>query len=175
MKLVSILSIVTFSLGCASMPGGVTSSTSSYDGAKIVSMKPGWATLTEGGAALKVGARHSSTMDADTAVLTVRLDVIRNFSSERPNLFIKVDQAETKLSPIFPNTECNISSSTDVAHCFQEYKVPMSLIQQMTTATTVRFRLLMRDNAYVEGGLDGKGPTTAHKGLTEFLSKVKSN
>lgn len=155
-------------LGCSTMPGGVSINKSSYDGATEIHMLPGWA-----GSDLKLGVWRTSKMDPNTAILVVRIDLIQNFSTKMPNLFIKIDGVETKFSSKNKTTECHVSSASDTGHCLQEYVVSMQLIENMVHAKEVKIKLHLSDSDYAEGNLDSSGPTTAKKGLIDFLAHTQ--
>jgi hypothetical protein len=170
---ITVAAMISLLVGCASMPGGVSSSKSSYDNSKEVVLEPGWATEGFSGS-LKIGALKTSKMSAEDAVLVVRNDLIKNFASATPNLFIKVDSVEHKLSPLVNNTDCEISSSSDVAHCIESYPIKIALIEEMINAKEVKIKLNLSDS-YVEGSLYRDGMSSAKKGLKDFLAKVKQD
>jgi len=159
---------------CASMglPGGVSVRQSDYDNTKLIYMNPGWANNDMGGT-LKIGARKNSKMLPNEAILIVRNDVIGNFSFSQPNLFIKIDGEETKLSPIERTTEITLASQTDPAHSSQEYSVDMAFIKKMLSAKDVKFKLNLEGNYFVEGSLWRDGWSTAKSGLIDFVANVE--
>lgn len=174
MRILVILASMSL-VSCASLmpsttPGSVTSSTSDYDGTIQTSAAPSWA----GGIGnIKVGAFKTSKMDKDEALLVVQNDDIKNFAFQHPNFFVKIDGVETPMSPIDKNSECNISTSTNVAHCQQNYRVKLSFLEKMVNAKSVKFKLLLRDNTYVTGNLDRSGWTTAKTVLVDFLKEIE--
>jgi hypothetical protein len=167
---------VIYGTGCAtlmgsSMPGGVSVSKSTYDGSTELYLNPGWANSDMYGT-LKIGARKTSKMTPTQVLLIVRNDIIKNFDFSQPNFFVKIDGTETKLSSIANNSDCSISSRSDVAHCFQEYLVELSFIEKMLAAKDVQYKLNLQGNTYVEGSLINSGMTTARTGLKDFMERV---
>lgn len=162
-----ILSFVLFALGCASIPGVpgyISKSKNDYDGKTQIYMQPGWA------GDILVGALWNEDLGEDV-LLEVRNNTIKNFSFEHPNLAVKIDGTETKLSPISKETNCEVSSSTSDAHCSQRYRVKLDFIRKMESAKSVKFRLDLRDS-FVTGNLDMDSPTTARFTMDEFLKAV---
>jgi hypothetical protein len=168
----SLSGCVTMMMG-ASLPGGVSVTKSAYDGTTEIYMNPGWANNDLSGT-IKIGARKNSKMSANEVLLIVRNDMIKNFHFTVPNFFTKINGIETKLSPIDFKTQCEIGNQIDGAHCYQEYRVEMSFIEQMLASTDVQFKLILNENSYVEGSLKNSGMTTARSGLQDFVEKVKT-
>lgn len=157
--------------GCATlmpnMPGAVKETKSEYDGMKMLTLNPGWA------GDLKLGAYKTSKMNTDEVFLIVRNDSIKNFDFNHPNLFIKIDGDEKKLSPVSKKTDCDVSSSSDVAHCTQHYKVKITFLEKLLNAKDVKIKLNLTDS-FNTGNLDMDGVSTAKRGLNEFVVKAKA-
>lgn len=171
----ALLVAIAGATGCAlmgaSIPGGIAVVDSSYDGTREIYMNPGWANNDLSGS-LKIGARKNSKMAPGEAILIVRNDMIRNFSSGE-NFFVKIDGKERRFSPISAHSECAISTKSDTAHCSQEYYVEMAYFEQMIASKDVQFKLLLRDGLYSEGSLKNSGVSTARSGIQDFLAKVQ--
>ena len=143
------------------MPGSMVKNTDDYSGTTSYYVHPGWV-----GNKLKLGARYDKSMK-DEIILIVRNDMIRNFSSKKPNLFIKINGKEIELSPVGDRTECSTGSSVDIAHCYQEYLLSVGLVKQILEAKDFRIKLLLRDGIYVSDTAKNTD------GMTSFYDGVK--
>jgi hypothetical protein len=172
MKLISLIVASFLICSCTtlmpSFPGAVTKNTSDYDGTTSITLNPGWA------GNLKIGVRTNSKLPKDKAILIVRSDLIKNFDSRHPNFFVKIAGEEKGLSPLSRNTECEISSSSDVAHCTQEYMIEIAYLKTLLESKDVKFKLNLRDS-YLTGNLNKSGPTTARSGLSNFFKELNAS
>lgn len=173
-----VLTLFTLmSMGCSVLrgPGYVSTDVSDYDQTIQVSVEPGWANKPFENGTMMIGAFKSSKMPTDDLVLVVRNMAIEHFSTNHPNLFIMIDGSETKLTPTNNSTECEIASGSSRAYCFQHYLIKKNFLKKMLSAKKVVFKLYLRTNTYILGYLDGEGPTTAKKGLEDFLSEIEKS
>ncbi len=160
-----LLPILPFLLlaGCAGVPGGVSSSTSKFDGERQIVVEPGW--LPNGGASsLKLGGFWSQK-SPDTFALEVMYWGVRPVEAVKVSIDgevvdlggdgVPVDQVDT------PRPETG-----------RRYVVPLSLIERMVAAKSVVFQVSL--GSFSTEGVFKSGPTCARPAFVSALGKIRA-
>ncbi len=160
-------------VGCSSMPGGIAVDKSNYDGTVQVKMQPAFISSKLFSPSVKMGIRKNSQMKKDDLIMIVRHDEIKSFASGE-NFLVKIDEKETKFSPIEKSMDCEVGGSTDISHCYAEYIISRDFAEKMAAGKDVKVRLFLRDGI-VDDEMTCEGYSCFKPSLKDFLKKLTEN
>lgn len=157
MKYLFILSMI---VGCASMPGGVTSYESKTDGIKHVQAEPGW--LTD---SAKLGISYISSAP-DVYILEAAVKGAT--ASTKDGLVIKIDNKLITLSAID-----DLSDRDQYGFFHKRFMVKKEVVNQMVAGKSVYVKVNHTGQTYEEGEFSKDQPMSAKRGFMKFLETVR--
>ena len=188
-----VLLLSLFLYGCVTMPGGIRTNVSEFDGSNEIVMEPAWVCKesTFGDCHIKLGLYWRSTMPQDKLILVAMTDGINAFSNGK-SLYFNIDGEFVSFDSIDTLTEYDISEGTymkgfiasgtyvpgiyipPVNWSSQRYIVDKYFMEKILKAQRVAVRLDLR-RGYVEGVFSKDDPMLARPAFRDFFNKVFGN
>jgi len=179
MKMFAVSVILLLLTGCmAGMPNHVTSNTSNFDGAKSLSMQPGFiyeSMDTFAGGPFQLGLFWSEKYK-DIIVITAKLPMeITNIQSNNGLLF-NIDGKITKLSSpkLFTKFQTIRTSNTISSDSVKDFAATTQFIEKLINAKSVKVKLVT-SKGVLTGDLKADKPSAAIRGFKDFMQQLKTN
>lgn len=182
MKAAIILLCALFA-GCSSMPGmpgHISKTTSSYDGAVQYDMEPAFVYRSSGsfsGADIKMALSWNSATKDDSVVLFVEMSKLISIDSG-PSLVFKVDGKERSFSSSSKYTSYDykpgVYGAASVAGhhtSSKSFVVPIEFIRQIVAAKDVVVKI-DTDAGYYSGVFSNNAQSSAVNAFADFLEKI---
>ena len=175
------LTVITMSMvlavtGCASMPGGVSTNVSSFDGTREVFMEP--APVPTPGNMLAISVQlgaHWSSSHPNTVELIARIPQGVTTIQKENGLQFNISGEITSLSSdvTFTEIDSEVIYGIIYTESSRSFIAPLEFVEELASANSVGVRLRVGQNQYYEAHMESGGMGgSALRSLNEFLINV---
>ena len=177
-----ILTLSILLTGCASipgMPGHLTTTVSTYDDSKSITMKPAFLLTSTGDVAVSFGMYWNSKIEKNTVIMTVRVAKAVSIDNGK-SLNFNVNGELFSFEPIDLYTMFNRDPSIVTGGVYipgtnwasKRYVIPSSFMDKINTAKSVKVRVEL-STSYVEANYIWSAPSSIKSSAVSFMKKIR--